>query len=109
MNNKKDYQEYVQKYSQEYEIGIKVITTSDQTHIWYTYELSSTYNSERAVNYFDNQRNKQKGNISQGEFITRNVDIDNTANIIFDNLQISEVKETGNNILNCILNAPFNN
>lgn len=88
---------------------IKVITTSDQTHIWYTYELSSTYNSERAVNYFDNQRNKQKGNISQGEFITRNVDIDNTANIIFDNLQISEVKETGNNILNCILNAPFNN
>lgn len=75
--------------------------------IFYTYELSSSYNSESSINYFDNQRAKASGNIKSGEFITRNIDIENSATIIFNNVSIIEV-ETGN-ILNAGLNAPLNN
>ena len=64
--------------------------------------LSSGYE----VNYFDNQRSKANGNISQGEYIARNVDIENTALIIFDNAELIEV-EMGDNVLNAPLNAPF--
>ena len=88
---------------------IKVINTTDQEKIFYTYELSSSFNSERAINWFDNQRNKASGNIQEGETITRNVDIENSANIIYNNLTVSEISVNGNNTLNCILNAPFIN
>lgn len=81
-----------------------IATTND---IFYEYELSSTYNSENAINYFDNQRAKAKGNITAGEYITRNIDIENSATIIFNNLTITEVDE--GNILNSTLNAPLNN
>lgn len=87
----------------------KIIATGSDFNVWYTYELSSSFNSERAINYFDNQRNKSTGNISSGEFITRNIDIENTANIIFKNLTTTELTVEGDNILNCALDSPFNN
>lgn len=77
--------------------------------IFYTYELVSNFNSETAINWFDNQRNKASGNIAQGEYIARNIDIENTANIIFYNLSIEEVALQGDNILDCVLDSPFNN
>ena len=50
---------------------------------------------------------KAKGNIQSGEYITRNIDIENEANIIFDNYTQTEESFTGDNILNCGLNSPF--
>lgn len=85
----------------------QIIATGDYSNVFYTYELTSSFNSESAINYFDNQRNKTYGNISQGEYITRNIDIENTANIIWDNLTITEVTPNGDNVLNSILNSPF--
>ena len=81
-----------------------ILTTGD---IFYTYTLSSSFNSENEINYFDNQRAKARGNISAGDFIDRNIDIEETANIIFNNLTITEVEIDGDNILNCALNSPF--
>lgn len=86
---------------------ITMYTAKSQQNIFVKYTLTSSFNSEREVNYFDNQRNKAKGNISAGEYITRNEDIENTANIIFNNLTVTEVQE--GNILNSILNSPLNN
>ena len=84
-----------------------IIATANK--IFYTYELSSSFNSENAINYFDNQRNKSQGNLSEGEFITRNIDIENVAGIIFYGLTNTEIEYTNNNILNCGLDAPLNN
>ena len=39
--------------------------------------------SESEINYFDNQRAKMSGNIGDGEYIARNIDIENSMNIIF--------------------------
>lgn len=86
---------------------ITMYTAKSQQNIFVQYTLTSSFNSEREVNYFDNQRNKAKGNISAGEYITRNEDIENTANIIFNNLTITEVEE--GNILNSTLNTILNN
>ena len=71
--------------------------------------MTSSFNSENAINYFDNQRMKAKGNIAEGEFISRNIDINNTANVIFYDTTSSEVTITGDNILDCVLDSPFNN
>ena len=84
-----------------------IIATANK--VFYTYELSSSFNSENAINYFDNQRNKSQGNLSDGEFITRNIDIENVAGIIFYGLTNTEIEYTNNNILNCGLDAPLNN
>ena len=95
---------------QTYMVKQKEITryiANSQEIIFCKYTLTSSFNSEREVNYFDNQRNKAKGNISAGEYVTRNVDIENTANIIFNNLTITEIAE--GNILNSTLNFPLNN
>lgn len=86
---------------------INIISTIDT--IFYTYEMSSNFNSENAINYFDNQRAKNSGNIANGEYIDRNVDIENTANVIFYDTTLTEVVPTGDNVLNSILNSPFNN
>ena len=51
--------------------------------IFYKYELTSSFNSESAINYFDNQRAKVNGNIKQGEFISRNIDLEENLQIIF--------------------------
>lgn len=77
--------------------------------IFYTYELSSSFNSEAAINWFDNQRNKVTGNISEGESITRNIDLESKATIIFSNATATEITITDDNVLNAPLNAPFTN
>ena len=69
--------------------------------------LTNSFDTENELNYFDNQRAKANGNISQGEFISRNIDIESTTTIIFDNLQINEVITTADNILDCVLDVPF--
>jgi hypothetical protein len=51
--------------------------------IFYTYELNSAFNDEDAINYFDNQRYKNNGNIEEGKYINRDIDIENSANLIF--------------------------
>ena len=86
---------------------INYIVNKSQVNLFYTYKLTSSFNSEKEINYFDNQRNKATGNISEGESITRNIDIQNNANIIWDNLTITEIEIDGDNILNSVLNSPF--
>lgn len=86
---------------------IKIIAIADFQKVLYYYELTSSFNSEKEINYFDNQRSKNKGNIEEGETITRNIDIENSTEILFNNLSVSEVTPTGDNILDCILESPF--
>ena len=81
-----------------------ILTTGD---IFYTYTLSSSFNSETEINYFDNQRAKASGNIKSGDFIDRNIDIETSTNVIFNNLQITEVQIDGDNVLNSILDSPL--
>lgn len=84
------------------------IINKSQINLFYTYELTSSFNSEKAINYFDNQRNKTTGNISAGESITRNIDIENTATIIWQDLSISQVgNEDNSNVLDCMLEGAF--
>jgi len=87
----------------------KIINVKSTMYIFYEYELTSSFNSEKAINYFDNQRAKAEGNIQTGDFITRNIDIQEEANIIFDNLSVEEITTTGTNVLNSPLNSPFLN
>ena len=75
--------------------------------IFYEYVLTSSFNSEDDINYFDNQRAKAKGNIGDGEFVARNIDIESSANIIFYDISVEQIEPTGDNILNAGLNAPF--
>ena len=56
----------------------------------YTYELTSNFNSENAINYFDNQRAKKNGNLAEGETIIRDIDIENSVLIIFYDTNIQE-------------------
>jgi hypothetical protein len=85
---------------------INRIVAKDEIAIFYTFELSSSYNSESAINYFDNQRRKSTGNIAEGQYIDRNVDIENECSVIFDNIENTIVEAT--NVLNCVLDAPLN-
>lgn len=70
---------------------IDIIQVNSQSYLFYTYTLSNNFNAESAINYFDNQRSKANGNISQGEYISRNIDINSACNIIFQNVQIQEI------------------
>jgi hypothetical protein len=102
----------IQNLAKDYMIkrkSIDVINVNDLQKIFYTYELTSSFNSERDINYFDNQRNKATGNISEGDTIDRNIDIEDTANIIFYGLEINEIQVEGDNTLNSVLNSPFIN
>ena len=67
--------------------------------IFYTFELCSSFNSESSINYFDNQRAKANGNIAEGEYISRNVDLESKADIIFYDTTTSTITKTGNNEL----------
>lgn len=58
--------------------------------VFYTYELTSNFNSENAINYFDNQRAKVNGNLGEGDTITRDIDLENTATIIFYDTEIRQ-------------------
>ena len=82
---------------------------SSEEHIVYTYEMTSSFNSEQAINYFDNQRAKTKGNIGESEYITRNVDIENVANIIFYGSNVEQATITGDNTLQATLSSPIIN
>lgn len=73
---------------------IDITKTGNYGNVFYTYTLSNTYNGEQAINFFDNQRRKNEGNIQEGSFITRYVDLNYEANIIFENLQITEQNNT---------------
>jgi hypothetical protein len=75
--------------------------------VFYTYVLSNSFDTENAINFFDNQRRKRSGNLEENEFITRNIDVDNEAEIIFENLSIEEIDIDTDNVLNAPLNAPF--
>lgn len=100
----------IDELKKEYMVKRKVIqtyNTNENQEMFCEYTLTSSFNSEREVNYFDNQRNKAQGNISTGQFITRNVDIENTALIIFNNLSYEEI-DVGN-VLNSVLNSPLSN
>lgn len=98
----------LEELTTEYMVKKKSINyIATQSVIWYTFELSSSFNSESAINYFDNQRAKRAGNIAQGDYITRDIDITNTAQIKWDNTQITEITVTGDNVLNAPLNAPL--
>lgn len=82
----------------------------DYYDVFYTYTLSSSFNSEKAINWFDNQRNKLAGNISEGEFISRNIDINKKVLVIWNNPTITEITNiTGDNKLNSTLESPINN
>lgn len=85
----------------------KINYIATQSTIFYSYELTSSYNSETQINYFDNQRNKANGNIGAGEYISRNYDIESTANVIFYDTSVEEITVVGDNVLNAPLNAPF--
>lgn len=102
-----DFEAPLPELSQSYMVKQKKITYLPTANdIEYEFVLTSSYNSENAINYFDNQRAKTEGNIESGEYITRNIDIENTGNIIFDNFTKTEGEAT-NNILNSILDSPF--
>lgn len=87
---------------------IQRIYAKDLITMFYTYELTSSFNSENAINYFDNQRRKAVGNITEGQYIDRNYDIENSVNIIFDNFEVVS-EEENTNVLDCVLDAPFSN
>lgn len=77
-----------------------------QSYLFYEYELSSNFNSENAINYFDNQRNKNAGNISEGEYVLRNIDLENRTWVVFYGLEItSQAIITNDNVLNFELNG----
>ena len=71
---------------------IQITKTGNDGIIFYVYTLSSTYNGEKAINFFDNQRRKSEGNLDKGQFITRYIDVSNVCDIIFDNLTIEEIE-----------------
>lgn len=103
-----DFQAPITQLNRNYMVKKKTTTLIIASNeIIYEYELTSSYNSEQAINYFDNQRAKASGNIQSGEYITRNIDIENEINIIFDNFTQTEEEFTGDNILDCVLNAPL--
>jgi hypothetical protein len=79
---------------------IQINKTKDYENVFYIYTLTNTFNGENAINFFDNQRRKNSGNMEEGQFITRYIDINNTCNIIFDNLKIEESTNELNSELN---------
>jgi hypothetical protein len=87
-----NYDAPLEELSTDYMVKSKTIDMYlNAGEIFYTYELSSNFNSENAINYFDNQRAKNQGNIGEGETITRNIDLESIALIQFYDTQINEV------------------
>ena len=85
----------------------QITQTGNSGVVFYELVLTSSENVETAINYFDNQRRKVESNIGAGQFITRNIDINNEALIEFENTVATEITATGDNVLNCVLNAPL--
>lgn len=74
---------------------LEMYTAGDQQKIFYTYELSSSFNDENAINFFDNQRRKLSGNIEEGEYISRYIDLPSQTDIIFYDLSVAETMTPG--------------
>lgn len=72
---------------------IKTIqNNADNTaQIFYEYELINNFNFESAINFFDNQRAKNIGNINDGDYINRYIDFEKSVNIIFDGFTTEEI------------------
>ena len=68
-----------------------MIVSGSQQTIFYTYELSSSFNDELAINFFDNQRRKLEGNLSDSDYISRFIDIPSQTNIIFYGATITPI------------------
>ena len=75
----------------EDEYYVKTISTQcttnnadNKAYIFRTYTLVNNFNFEYATNYFDNQRAKLIGNIQEGQFIDRDIDIMDTVTISFE-------------------------
>lgn len=75
----------------EDEYFVKAITEQYNTnnadskaYIFRTYTLVNNFNFEYATNYFDNQRAKLIGNIQDGQYIDRNIEIIDEINITFE-------------------------
>lgn len=82
----------IEDLTNDYMIKSKEIDIYTATNeVFYTYELTSNFNSENAINYFDNQRAKNIGNIGEGETITRDIDIETECLIIFYDTNIQEI------------------
>lgn len=86
---------------------IQITQTGNNGIVFYTYVLSNSYDTENSINFFDNQRRKQSGNIDEDQFITRNIDIENEVNILFENLSIQQLTLSGDNQLDAELNIPL--
>ena len=71
--------------------------------IFYSFELTSSFNSESEINYFDNQRAKAYGNIKEGESISRNVDFETVYSIIFYDTTITTIPAGSGNKLQASL------
>lgn len=71
---------------------VDMTITDTQQLVFYTYDLSSSFNDENAINFFDNQRRKLEGNLSEDEYISRFIDIPSQTNIIFYGATIEPVE-----------------
>lgn len=71
--------------------NIEMIIAGNQRFTRYVYELSSSFNDENAINFFDNQRRKIEGNLNEGEYISRYIDIPSMTNITFYGATIEEM------------------
>lgn len=108
IGNRVQFNAPIQDLALEYMVKSKetnYITTIDT--LFYTYTLTSNFNSESAINYFDNQRAKNNGNIGEGEYINRNVDYENSATIIFYDTDYEVITMTGDNELQSTLSSPL--
>lgn len=88
--------DYVVK-TKKSEIVINNAETTPQVYEQYEYTLNSNYNEERLLNFFDNQRRKVQGNLQEGDIIQRDIDIESTLQIIFDNFNVSNVAMVDSN------------
>lgn len=72
---------------------------NNKAQIFYVYELINNFNFESAVNFFDNQRAKQIGNINDGDFINRYIDFEDSVNIIFEGYTMEDLEVEAQNEL----------
>ena len=110
LGNKYHYDAPINELDDSYLVTKKIshiIQAGDFIEYKYEYTLSNSYDTEDELNYFDNQRSKNAGNIEEGSFITRNIDILNNCTLYFSDLAITEIPVSSNNVLNATLNAPF--
>lgn len=99
-NNIEDLNDLVGNYIvKSKSIQIMQNNANNTAQIFYVYELINNFNFESAINFFDNQRAKQIGNINDGEFINRYIDFEDSINIIFEGYTTEDlIVEAGNKL-----------